>query len=105
MGVLERAGVGGLDLLDDLGHAVRAEEGRAFPLLDLADLLGHAGASVQQIQQLLVDIVDLHAQMRQIGRGLGWGAHGRGVVGQALRCSNSRMYSTSACTPAMGMAL
>ena len=58
-------GLAARDLVDDLGHAVRAEEGRAFGALDLADLLGDAGALVQQFQQLLVQAVDLVAQREQ----------------------------------------
>ena len=54
--------IGALDLLDHLGHPVRAEEGRALGALDLADLFGHVGALVEQREQLLIDAVDLHAQ-------------------------------------------
>src|SRR4051812_35346497 len=61
----ERAGVGGADLLDDLGDAVRAEEGRALGALDLADLFGDRGALVQQFEQLPVEPVDLVAQSEQ----------------------------------------
>lgn len=80
MRALERAGVVGLDLLDHLGHAVRAEEGRAFLLLELAHLLGHMGALIDQLQQLAVQGIDLVAQRQQLGAGLGFLAH------ESLKC-------------------
>ena len=67
MRALERAGVGVGDLVDDLGHAVGAEERRAFTLLDFTHLFGHQRALVQQREQLLVDGVDLHAQAGEVG--------------------------------------
>ncbi len=70
----ERAGVGFGDLLDHLGDAVGAEVGRALALLQLAHLLGHAGALVEKLQQLVVQRIDLHAQIGQRGAGLGCGA-------------------------------
>jgi len=63
--VLQRPGVGALQLGDHLRHPVGPEEGRALGALDLADLLGHAGALVHQLQQLAVQRVDLHPQRGQ----------------------------------------
>jgi hypothetical protein len=60
--VFERTGVGLCDLVDDLRHAVGAEERRAFGAFDLADFFGHMGALVQQVQQLFVQRVNLHTQ-------------------------------------------
>ncbi|MPM64266.1 hypothetical protein SDC9_111152 [bioreactor metagenome] len=67
VGGFQRAGVGCLDLLDDLGHAVGAEECRAFELLDLAHAFSHQCALVEQGEELLVDVVDLYAQTGEVG--------------------------------------
>ena len=67
MGVLQGAGVGGLNLVDDLRHTVGAKKRRAFAFLDLAHPFGHQSALVQQREQLLVDAVDLHAQAGEVG--------------------------------------
>ncbi len=64
---LERPAVALLHLLDHLRHAIGAEVGRAFALLDLADLLGDVRAAVQQVEQLLVERIDLHAQIGEAG--------------------------------------
>ncbi|MNV37056.1 hypothetical protein D3C71_1285590 [compost metagenome] len=63
----ERSGVGGLNLLDHLGYAVRAKERGALALLDFTHLFGHERPLVQQREQLLVDAVDLHAQAGEVG--------------------------------------
>ena len=47
MVALERTAAAFLHLLDDLRHAIRAEERRALPLLDLADQLGDMRSPVQ----------------------------------------------------------
>ena len=67
MRALERTGIGMGDLLNDLCHAVGAEERRAFALLDFTHLFGHQRPLVQQREQLLVDGVDLHAQAGEVG--------------------------------------
>ena len=91
---LEGALVGGLDLLDHLGHPVRAEEGGAFSLLDFADLLGHAGALVQQREQLAVEGVDLRAQIAKGDVRGKRGVRAHGCVGEGVQAccfSNSCM--------------
>ena len=97
MTVEQRTRVGLLDVVDDLGHAIRAEERRPFLALDLAHLFGHMGTFIEQLQQLLVQRVDLLAQHGQIGRLL--------RLGHACAFSKSCRYSTSACTPSRGIAL
>ena len=73
---LEWAGVVVLDFFDDLRHAIGAEERGAFFFLQLTHLLGHACALVHQLQQLVVQTVDLVAQLQQLRCGLGLSAHG-----------------------------
>ncbi len=75
--VLEWAGVGLGDFVDDLRHAIGPEEGRAFGAFDLAHLLCHMGALVQQAQQLVVQRVNLHTQSAQGVRLNGLLAHVR----------------------------
>jgi hypothetical protein len=73
--VLQRTRIGLGDFVDHLGHAVGAKERRAFGALDFAHKLCHFGAVVDQLQQLFVKRIDLHAQG---GEGLGlnrWLAH------------------------------
>src|SRR5262249_17135821 len=76
---LQRAGIGRLDLVDDLRDAVGPEKGRAVAALQFTDLLGDVRAIVEQLEQLAVERVDLLAQRQQF-RGRyrfgGWGVGG-----------------------------
>jgi hypothetical protein len=79
---------GALHLLDDLGHAVGSEVGRALAFLDFAHRLGDACALVEQVDQALVERVDLNAQVGQAGGligGIGCGRHGGGRSGGCHR--------------------
>ena len=98
------------DLIDSLpvALAMRDHEGRyLFVNNTWEKLFGDVRALVQQLEQLLVQRVDLHAQIGQAGGRVGRGGRrcGGGHAIQAWSRSNSRMYPTSACTPAIGMAL
>jgi hypothetical protein len=65
--VFQRAFVGVLDFFNYLRNPVRPEKRRAFTLFDFSDLFGNQCALVQQGQQLIVQGVDLDAQISECG--------------------------------------
>ena len=71
MAVSQRPRVGLLDFVDDLGNPVGTEKRGAFLFFDFAHRFSHPGAVIEKREQLLVDGVDLDAQFRQRGQGIG----------------------------------
>jgi len=105
---LEQARIGFLQILNDLGFALRAEHGRPFRVLDHADFMRQRRPLIEHAQQRLVQRIDLGSEL---GERLGHGGvravkrvFGRGAV-QAWVRSNSRIKLISVCTPSIGMAL
>src|SRR3989344_4495409 len=103
-----RAGVAGLDAVDDLGLAVRAEDGRAIDLLDLAHGLGQPGTLVQQRQQLLVDRAAVGLEVPGCGvRGVSHGSLRSASCSRpgparrpwAWRCTGTRACRPRTCGP------
>jgi hypothetical protein len=72
-GGLEQAGVGLLQILDDLGLALGAKYRRAFSVLDDTDFMGQGRPLVEQLQQRLIQRIDLDSEL---GERLGHGGVG-----------------------------
>ena len=58
MFVLERSGVGLLDLLNNLGDPIRSKKRRAFKPFDLSHLFGDLRTLIQKSQQLQIQRVN-----------------------------------------------
>ena len=65
MGTLERSGIGHLNFLNHLSDTIGPEKCRAFALLDFTHLFSNQSAVIEKQQQLLINGVNLDAQVRQ----------------------------------------
>ena len=94
MFVFQRASIGKLNLFNDLNNPIRSEKGSALALFHLSHFLGDQSPLIQEAQQLLVDFVDLFAQIWKIGTH----EYQNRIVRKATEPSMRKMFQAALCS-------